>query len=258
MGLGLATIGMVTGIVIGTMLVNYAVKSPTISIALDNRTSPEEDLDIDHHLPKPGDAPMDEWNGMTPVTGAAVFIGVSLVTGIVLHETFRRVFHVIGSDFFDKFPLFPFAIVGGVLAQIAAVRYKFEWAVNRRAVEGLGTVRTPANRFAIAGAQIHFRQGAGTHAGRFAALLAVSRIGETYRELVRKGRLSPVWHELPKDASRAQRTGTASPVSDRNRRGADACQERGLQVSNCRRASSRAIPYRSWIFPTSCSVRPCI
>ena len=38
---------MVTGIVIGTMLVNYAVKSPTISIALDNRTSPEEDLDID-------------------------------------------------------------------------------------------------------------------------------------------------------------------------------------------------------------------
>ena len=132
MGLGLATIGMVTGIVIGTMLVNYAVKSPTISIALDNRTSPEEDLDIDHHLPKPGDAPMDEWNGMTPVTGAAVFIGVSLVTGIVLHETFRRVFHVIGSDFFDKFPLFPFAIVGGVLVQIAAVRYKFEWAVNRR------------------------------------------------------------------------------------------------------------------------------
>jgi len=130
---------MVTGIVIGTMLVNYAVKSPTISIALDNRTSPEEDLDIDHHLPKPGDAPMDEWNGMTPVTGAAVFIGVSLVTGIVLHETFRRVFHVIGSDFFDKFPLFPFAIVGGVLVQIAAVRYKFR--VGRQPASPYGLAR---------------------------------------------------------------------------------------------------------------------
>jgi len=138
-GLGLATIGMVTGIVIGTMLVNYAVKSPTISIALDNRTSPEEGLDIDHHLPKPGDAPMDEWNGMTPVTGAAVFIGVSLVTGIVLHETFRRVFHVIGSDFFDKFPLFPFAIVGGVLVQIAAVRYKFR--VGRQPASPYGLAR---------------------------------------------------------------------------------------------------------------------
>ena len=58
--------------------------------------------------------------------------------GIVLHEIFRRVFLMRGSDFFDKFPLFPFTIIGGVLVQVAAVRYKFEWAVNRRAVEGLG------------------------------------------------------------------------------------------------------------------------
>ena len=55
-----------------------------------------------------------------------------------LHEIFRRVFLMMGSDFFDKFPLFPFTIIGGVLVQVAAVRYKFEWAVNRRAVEGLG------------------------------------------------------------------------------------------------------------------------
>jgi ESS family glutamate:Na+ symporter len=137
-GLGLATIGMVTGIIIGTMLVNYAVSSPTISIARHERTSDTEDLDIDHHLPKPDDVPMDEWNGMTQVTAAAVMIGVSIVTGIVLHEIFRRVFLMMGSDFFDKFPLFPFTILGGVLVQFAAVRYKFEWAVNRRAVEGLG------------------------------------------------------------------------------------------------------------------------
>jgi hypothetical protein len=42
------------------------------------------------------------------------------------------------SDFFEKFPLFPFTIVGGFLVQLAAVRYGFGWAVNRRAVEGLG------------------------------------------------------------------------------------------------------------------------
>ena len=137
-GLGLATIGMVTGIIIGTMLVNYAVNSPTISVARHERTSDKEDLDIDHHLPKADDEPMDEWNGMTQVTAAAVFIGVSIVMGIVLHEIFRRVFLMMGSDFFDKFPLFPFTIIGGVLVQVAAVRYKFEWAVNRRAVEGLG------------------------------------------------------------------------------------------------------------------------
>ena len=39
-GLGLETIGMITGIVVGTMLVNYAIKSPSIPVARQNPTSP--------------------------------------------------------------------------------------------------------------------------------------------------------------------------------------------------------------------------
>jgi ESS family glutamate:Na+ symporter len=137
-GLGLATIGMVSGIIIGTMLVNYAVNSGSIPVARQRPTSPTEDLDIDHHLPKPGDEPMDQWNGMTQVTAAAVFIGVSIAAGFLLLELFRLLFGSLGSDFFEKFPLFPFTIIGGVLVQLCAVRFRFERAVNRRAVEGLG------------------------------------------------------------------------------------------------------------------------
>jgi ESS family glutamate:Na+ symporter len=139
-GLGLATIGMVTGIVVGTMLVNYAINSPSISVARQNPTSPDEDLDIDHHLPRPDDEPMDEWQGMTQVTAAAVFLGVSIAVGMALLEIFRWTFHLVGSNFFDKFPLFPFTIVGGVIVQLAAVRFDFEWAVNRRSVEGFGGI----------------------------------------------------------------------------------------------------------------------
>lgn len=139
-GLGLATIGMVTGIIIGTMLVNYGIKSPSIPIARQNPTSPEEDLDIDHHLPGPDDEPMDEWHGMTQVTAAAVFIGVSIALGIAMLELFRWLFNLAGSRFFDKFPLFPFTILGGVLVQMLATRFSFQWAVNRRAVEGLGGI----------------------------------------------------------------------------------------------------------------------
>jgi ESS family glutamate:Na+ symporter len=137
-GLGLATIGMVTGIVIGTMLVRYGLSSPSIPLARQRPLAAEEDLDIDHHLPGPDDEPMDEWRGMTQVTAAAVFIGVSIAVGIALLEGFRLVFGAMGSMFFEKFPLFPFTILGGVIVQLCAVRFKFEWAVNRRAVEGLG------------------------------------------------------------------------------------------------------------------------
>jgi ESS family glutamate:Na+ symporter len=81
---------------------------------------------------------MDAWYGMTQVTAAAVALGVSIAVGIAMLEVFRWAFGLMGSDFFEKFPLFPFTIVGGVLVQLGAVRWGLASAVNRRAVEGLG------------------------------------------------------------------------------------------------------------------------
>ena len=89
---------------------------------------------------------MDEWRGMTQVTAAAVFLGVSIAVGIALLEVFRWAFGLLGSNFFDMFPLFPFTIIGGVIVQLAAVRFDFEWAVNRRSVEGLGGHRDRRDR----------------------------------------------------------------------------------------------------------------
>jgi ESS family glutamate:Na+ symporter len=139
-GLGLATIGIVSGIVVGTTLVNYAIRSPSIPVVRQNPPSPDEDLDIDidHHLPGPDDRPMDEWKGMQQVTAAAVFLGVTIALAMALLAMFRAVFHLAGSSFFDRFPLFPFTFPAAVLVQLCARRFDFEWAVNRRAVEGLG------------------------------------------------------------------------------------------------------------------------
>jgi glutamate:Na+ symporter, ESS family len=139
-GLGLATIGIVSGIVVGTTLVNYAIRSPSIPVVRQTPPSPDEDFDIDHHLPGPDDRPMDEWKGMAQVTAATVFLGVTIALAIALLALFRVVFHFAGSDFFDRFPLFPFTFPAAVIVQLCARRYDFEWAVNRRAVEGLGGI----------------------------------------------------------------------------------------------------------------------
>ena len=69
---------------------------------------------------------------------AAVFLGVTIALAIALLALFRALFHLAGSGFFDRFPLFPFTFPAAVLVQLCARRYDFEWAVNRRAVEGLG------------------------------------------------------------------------------------------------------------------------
>lgn len=140
-GLGLATIGILSGIVIGTALVNYAIRSPSISVVRETPPpAPGEDFDIDHHLPGADDQPMDEWKGMAQVTAATVFLGVTIALALALLEAFRELFHLMGSDFFDRFPLFPFTFPAAVIVQLCATRWDFEWAVNRRAVEGLGGI----------------------------------------------------------------------------------------------------------------------
>lgn len=69
-----------------------------------------------------------------------LFLGVTIAVAIALLELFRWAFHLAGSDFFEFFPLFPFTFPAAVLVQLCAKRYNFEWAVNRRAVEGLGGI----------------------------------------------------------------------------------------------------------------------
>ncbi len=142
LGFGLATIGLIAAVIVGTLLVNFAVRSPSIQIARDTPTQPEEDFDIDFHLPGPDDAPLDEDKGMTQVTAAAVCIGLAIALAIVMLEVLRWFGERAGTDVFVNFPLFPFTIVGGVMVQLAAIHWDFEWAVNRRAVEGWGGIST--------------------------------------------------------------------------------------------------------------------
>src|SRR5215475_2641776 len=75
---------------------------------------------------------------MPQVTAAAVFLGVAIALAIAMLVLFRVVFQLAGSSFFDRFPLFPFTFPAAVIVQLCARQYDFEWAVNRRAVEGLG------------------------------------------------------------------------------------------------------------------------
>ena len=140
LGLTLATIGLLSAVVVGTLLVNFAVKSPDISIARFNPTTPDDDYDIDFHQPMPEDPPMDTNRGMTQVSAAAVFIGVSIALAMVMLAALRQFGELINTGLFENFPLFPFTIIGGFVVQLAAVRWDFEWAVNRRAVEGLGGI----------------------------------------------------------------------------------------------------------------------
>lgn len=141
LGLGLATISMVTGIVTGSLLVRYAVSSERIPLARTTPPDKSEPLDL-------GDGGVDTSEmdagpsnrGMGPVTVAVMCIALAIAIAIAILEGFRFVFQSFGSDAFDSFPLFPFTVIGGFIVQLIATALRKDDYIEKRSVNGVSAI----------------------------------------------------------------------------------------------------------------------
>ena len=129
-GLGLATISMLTGVVGGTMLLNWAIRRPGIEVARERTTSRSRASRLSEVPPNEGDTTADLGLGsLSRSFGAiavAIFLGLLLLTGL------RAIARALGSDLFDRFPLFPFTIIGGFAVQVVLSWTNHEHLVERR------------------------------------------------------------------------------------------------------------------------------
>lgn len=125
LGLGLATVSMVAGVIGGSILVRYAIRNPKIPVARNGPPSRTEALQINarqgigQQETKP-----DADIGMSSVTAAFMFIALAIAVAIVILELLRFVFGSFGVDIFENFPLFPFTVIGGFLIQLIATRMR--------------------------------------------------------------------------------------------------------------------------------------
>lgn len=142
LGLGLATISMVTGVLGGSMLVRYAVRTPRIAVARTRPPRPEESRDIDDVRLDPADDQPDDSTdrGVGPFTIAFMAVSLAIAVAIGILEALRAVAHALGTDVFDTFPLFPFTVVGGFLVQGAATRLRVSHHIHRSAVSGISAL----------------------------------------------------------------------------------------------------------------------
>lgn len=146
LALGLATLGVVMGVVLGTIFINIGVRSPRIAVARTEETRPEEDYDIhqmernDHE--EPGEEERDD-SAADPLTknlaliGVAIGIGWLLKEGLVLLEalTWGR---AMDDPLMPLVPLFPMAMIGGAALQVALMKTGRESMVDRRVVNRIG------------------------------------------------------------------------------------------------------------------------
>ncbi|MCI0155426.1 sodium:glutamate symporter [Leifsonia shinshuensis] len=137
-GLGLATISMITGVVGGSILVNYAIRSPRIPVARTARVHPARDAE--HFVaPNSGDTnPPDIGLGSISRSFGAIALAIAL--GLLILELLRFGANALGSDLFDDFPLFPFTVIGGFVVQLLLTATGKEELVERRTVNDFTTL----------------------------------------------------------------------------------------------------------------------
>ncbi|OBF10906.1 sodium/glutamate symporter [Mycobacterium sp. ACS4331] len=139
-GLGLATISMVTGVVVGSALVRWAVRSPKVSVRRNEPLRRDERYDVDDIHVAPSDTRPQAETGLHPATVAFALIGVAIMVSVAMLWGARAVVRAFGSDVLDTFPLFPVAVVGGFLVQWVVVRTGCAHLVDKRAVAGISSI----------------------------------------------------------------------------------------------------------------------
>jgi glutamate:Na+ symporter, ESS family len=134
-GLGLATISMLTGVIGGTVLVNWAVRKPGIEVACEHTTTRSTVSRLSDVPPNEGDITDDvELGSISRSFGAiavAIFVGFLILSGL------RAIANAFGSDLLDQFPLFPLTIIGGFAVQLVLSWTNHEHLVERRTVNDI-------------------------------------------------------------------------------------------------------------------------
>src|SRR5262249_2059581 len=140
LALGLATVGLLAGIIGGTLLVRWAVASPKVSIARTEPPRASDDYDIDrlHQYDTPTPDRAGKEPNLAPLTAALTFIALAIALAWVLLAGLRGLEYVLSggsSTLMTKLPLFPFALVAGALVQLAGQLLHYDHLIDRDVVD---------------------------------------------------------------------------------------------------------------------------
>jgi ESS family glutamate:Na+ symporter len=137
LGLALATLSLAIAVILGTVLVNRVRHRINLDAPSDHR-----DLDIGRISQDHNDPPEPAHvSGLSALTSAVMFISFAIGIGIALLWALRWLEHrLTGSDFLEHLPLFPLALIGGVLLQLLARPLHYQQCLDRRMIADVGSI----------------------------------------------------------------------------------------------------------------------
>jgi glutamate:Na+ symporter, ESS family len=148
LALGLATVGLVSGVLIGTILVNWAARRGHGSVlepagqetadrlpAASGTELTEADREEARKQKRLAGAATDAMSIQLGLIGLAIVIGWLLLEGLRLFERLTW-----GGDLFTYVPLFPLAMVGGLVIQLLVTRFGLMHLVVRSYIARAGGI----------------------------------------------------------------------------------------------------------------------
>ena len=139
LALGLATVGLIAGVILGTLFINIAVRSDRILIA---REEPATD-DVHYELSSIQDNEMDDRKDASsttsdPLTVHLALIAVAMVIGQILRQSLMLIEHYtygpFTGDIVRYIPLFPMAMIGGAILQAILIKKDMAKHVSRELI----------------------------------------------------------------------------------------------------------------------------
>ena len=155
LAIGLATIGIMVGVLTGMLLINWGhrsnktiVKTPTSSASSSKISHDNEATHLDDNA---HDSPTHWLDRLTPLKyvlhagyiAIAILLGQALLNGLIRLEqtTWAR---NDGLELMASMPLFPLAMLGGVIVQYALTKLKKQQLIDRNIINRLGSLALDA------------------------------------------------------------------------------------------------------------------
>lgn len=135
--IGLATVGILSGVIIGIIAINWAIRRNKTQVIKDiKETSPLKKAGIVEFENRDAAAQMTvRPESIEPlslhfgITGLAILVGYLLLQSITWLEG-----ALIGSDFMTYVPLFPLAMIGGILVQLVFTKIDKAHILDRQMI----------------------------------------------------------------------------------------------------------------------------
>ena len=137
LALGLATVGLISGIVIGIIIINWAVRRGHAEfLSGDVKTSVEEQKGLFRHDEYyPAGQMTTRPASVEPLSLHVAIVAVAILIGWLMLEGLRWIEARTYADSFELFtfvPLFPLALLGGVILQIIAKKVGADHLIDKQ------------------------------------------------------------------------------------------------------------------------------